>query len=55
MSVVTSLTHNEEIIGKFVAAHDAVFESMARHLERGDLEAQLKGDVRHTGFKRLTA
>ncbi len=55
MAVVTSLAHTEEIINAFLAAHDTVFAKMAKHIAAGDVESQLKGDIRHAGFKRLVS
>ena len=53
-AIYTSLAYREEISAKFLADSDPVFARIRRHLDRGDLPAQLEGRVIQTGFRRLT-
>ena len=53
-AIYTTYAYTSEIIDHFLADSDAVFGRIRRHLEMGDLAAQLKGPVIQPGFRRLT-
>jgi len=53
-AVYTTFAYTSEIIESFLNAADGVFGSLMTHHQRGTLENQLKGEVVHAGFKRLT-
>ena len=53
-AIYTTYAYTPEIIARFLADCDPVFERLRTHLDRGDLAAQLKGRVIQPGFRRLT-
>ena len=46
--------HTEPAVDLYVAAVDAVFGEIARAVDDGSVESQLRGPVAHSGFRRLT-
>lgn len=53
-AVYTTYAYSEEIIDQFITDSDSVFGLIKEALEKGDIRKYLKGDVIHSGFKRLT-
>lgn len=53
-AVYTTYAYSQEIIDRFIADSDSVFGLIKEAIERGDVRKRLKGDVIHSGFKRLT-
>jgi glutamate-1-semialdehyde 2,1-aminomutase len=53
-AIYTTYAYTREIIENFLLAAGGVFENLMTHHRRGTLENQLKGEVVHAGFKRLT-
>lgn len=49
-----SYAHTLEHVAAFETAVTEAFRTLRGHLERQDVEAQLRGAVAHTGFQRLT-
>lgn len=54
MGIATSLSHSETIIKEFLEVEEDVLRVILKHIEINNIEEQIKGGVRHTGFKRLT-
>ncbi len=46
--------HTGPAVESYLSAVDAVFGDVARAVEDGSVESQLRGPVAHTGFRRLT-
>ena len=53
-AVYPTLAHTEKLLDRYAEALDAVFASLAKALASGEPERFLKGDVAHSGFRRLT-
>lgn len=53
-AVYTTYAYSEEIIDQFISDSDPVFGLMRETIEEGDIKKRLKGDIIHSGFKRLT-
>lgn len=53
-AVYTTYAYSEEIIDKFIADSDPVFGTIKETVDSGDIRKRLKGDVIHSGFKRIT-
>lgn len=53
-AVYTTYAYSDEVIQKFCEQSDPVFEKIKMALDTGDLFSRLKGEVIHSGFKRLT-
>ncbi len=49
-----SYAHQPEHVTAYLTAMDESFDLVARALARGDVHAQLRGAVKHSGFQRLT-
>lgn len=49
-----SLAHQERHVDAYLAAADTVFAELADAIGRDDIPSRLKGEVRHSGFTRLT-
>jgi glutamate-1-semialdehyde 2,1-aminomutase len=52
-SIYVTLSHTDDVIGRYVAAIDEVFGGIAQELARGEVEKALKGPAAHAGFRRL--
>lgn len=51
-SVYTTYAYSESVIERFLADSDSVFKTIGQ--TAGDVKPFLKGEIAHTGFKRLT-
>ncbi len=49
-----SYAHTEQHVERYLAAADVVFGELAQAIQKDDVRGRLKGDVRHSGFQRLT-
>jgi glutamate-1-semialdehyde 2,1-aminomutase len=49
-----SYAHQPEHVTAYLAAVDEVFDLIGRAESRGDTRSLLRGDVKHSGFERLT-
>jgi glutamate-1-semialdehyde aminotransferase len=49
-----SYAHRDEHVDTYLAAADEVFPVLRKAIEAGDAVQRLDGQVRHTGFRRLT-
>lgn len=54
MGSATSTAHTEEIVKKFLEVEWGVLAKIKKHIDSNEVESNLEGDIRHTGFKRLT-
>jgi glutamate-1-semialdehyde 2,1-aminomutase len=54
MGNAIATAHSEAILSEFLEVEGQVFEFIKQHIDRDTIESQLDGEVRHTGFKRLT-
>ena len=52
-SVYASAAYTEELVARFAADSEAVFEAMADAVASCDVRSRLRGPVKHAGFKRL--
>lgn len=53
-AVYTTYAYNDEIIKRFIIESDAVFVTIKKALDTGDVKSFLKGNTIQSGFKRLT-
>ncbi len=53
-SFYSSYAHKNEHLERYLVAVDEAFRFISKSLKRGDPEKSLKGEVCHSGFKRLT-
>jgi len=53
-AVYMTYAYSEEVINKFCEQSDPVFEKIKIALDNKDIHLHLKGEVIHSGFKRLT-
>jgi hypothetical protein len=53
-AVYTTYAYSDLIIERFIADSDSIFAKIKRAVDDGDVKKYLKGEVAHTGFKRLT-
>ena len=49
-----SYAHQPGHVAAYLAAVDEAFDVVARAVARGDARSLLRGDVKHSGFQRLT-
>jgi len=49
-----SLAHDDRHVRAFLDAADTVFEELAKAIQQDDIRQRIGGDVRHSGFARLT-
>ncbi|MAG92909.1 MAG: aminotransferase class III [Planctomycetaceae bacterium] len=49
-----SYAHSEQHVDRYLAAADVVFGELAEAIQKDDVRGRLTGDVRHSGFRRLT-
>jgi len=52
-AVGTTYAYSDEVIDRFLADSDSVFRMLKEAISSGDVRKYLKGDVVHSGFKRL--
>ncbi len=52
-AVYPTLAHTEAIVGKYEAAIDNVFSTLAQTIGAGNIEQALEGPIAHDGFRRL--
>ncbi len=53
-AIYMTYAYSDELIEKFISHTDEVFEKIKMVLNHGELDSCLKGEARHSGFKRLT-
>ena len=53
-AIYTSFSYTVEIIEHFLKESDSVFRKIKDSLNNNNIQSQLKGDIIHSGFKRLT-
>ncbi len=53
-SVYTTYAYSDAVIERFIFDSDSVFLKIKQALDAGDVTSFLKGEIAHTGFKRLT-
>lgn len=53
-AVYSSYVYNEEIINRFIDDSEVAFNLISNAIKENNFAKYLKGDVLHTGFKRLT-
>jgi len=51
--IYCTLAHTDEIVSRYGAAIDQVFDEIAQAISSGDVEKRLKGPVAHKSFQRL--
>ena len=51
--IYVTLAHTEYVIERFANAVDDCFAELAEHIQNNSVESSLKGDICHSGFKRL--
>jgi len=53
-SFYATYAHQEDQIERYLAVVEETFRSLAKAIENGTVERQLRGPVAHSGFRRLT-
>jgi glutamate-1-semialdehyde 2,1-aminomutase len=53
-SVYTTYAYSDAVIERFLSDSDSVFKIIKEAADGGDVKPFLKGEIAHTGFKRLT-
>jgi glutamate-1-semialdehyde 2,1-aminomutase len=53
-AVYTTYAYSDAVIDRFISDSDSVFVTIKQALDAGDVVPFLKGEIAHTGFKRLT-
>lgn len=54
MGNAIATAHSEAILSEFLDVEGQVFEFIKQHIDNDTIESQLDGEIRHTGFRRLT-
>jgi len=53
-AIYTSFSYTVDVINQFLEESDSVFKKIKDSLNNNNIQSQLKGDIIHSGFKRLT-